>query len=186
MRSNVRTGSTRPGSRSPVEDVRRELAPTLRALELAAADPLALEDAAPAMPALQYALHTAGERVAGLDPPLGLEEEHEELAVALAIAREETADVAETLEEAGAFAAAPLLWEWRAALFGVRLALARARAAEEPEGALPGVWRAVLPVALLVLGVGSVLGGALADVWPLWGAGLALVAVSTGLARRTP
>jgi hypothetical protein len=138
------------------------------------------------MPALQYALHAAGERVLGLDPLPGYEEAHEELAAALAIAREDTADVVETLDEAGAFAAAPLLWEWRAGLFGVRFALARA---EQPDAlAVPGPAgaHAVWPVVLVGAGVVAVLAGALLEAWPLWVVGLALVVCSTALSWRRP
>ena len=135
------------------------------------------------LPKLQYALHVAGERVLGLEPAPGLETAHEELGAALAIAREETAAVTEALEESGEAAAAALVWEWRVAVFGVRLALRQlddqvaAAAADRPRPAYA-------PVALLALGVAAVLGGALAGLWPVWLAGLALVAVSTGLAHR--
>jgi hypothetical protein len=186
VRSKVRTGVGDRAYDSAVDGVRRELAPVLRALETAAANPLALEQAAYTMPALQYALHTAGERVLGLEPLPGHEESHEELAAALAIAREDTADVAETLEESGAFAAAPLLWEWRAALFGVRLALARVEQPESPAPPRTGLLHAAWPVALLFAGVGCVLAGALVEVWPLWVVGLAFVAASTTLSWRRP
>lgn len=185
VRSKLGSGAS-TGYGDALERVRRDLAPTLRALDAAAADPDALARAGDALPALQYALHTAGERVLGLEPLPGREEAHEELAAALAIAREETADVAETFEEAGPRAAAPLLWEWRASLFGVKLALhgVRQNGPDAPErGSLA---RALASVAVLALGVGAVLGGALVDIWPLWAAGLALVALSTGLSRRRP
>lgn len=179
----MRTGATR-GYEHVLEDVRRELRPTLRALENAAAAPDELADFAAELPALQYALHVAGERVLGLEPlPGSAEEAREELAVALAIAREETADVLEAVES-GDTAAEALVWEWRAALFGVRLALEHA---ESPDAAKapkrPGL-RELAPVATLLTGVLIVLGGALADLWPVWVAGLCLVAVSTGLSRR--
>jgi hypothetical protein len=103
--------------------------------------------------------------VLGLEPLPGHEESHEELAAALAIAREDTADVAEDAEESGAFAAAPLLWEWRAALFGVRLALARVEQPESPAPPRTGLLHAAWPVALLFAGVGCVLAGALVEVW---------------------
>jgi hypothetical protein len=182
VRPIVRSGSTR-GYEHVLEDVRRELRPTLRALERAAASPDELADAAADLPTLQYALHVAGERVLGLEPLPGLEEAREELAVALAIAREETADVLEAVES-GDPSAEALVWEWRAALFGVRLALEHAEAPETAvTPARPGL-REVLPVVTLVTGVLVVLGGALADLWPVWAAGLCLVAVSTGLSRR--
>lgn len=166
-----------------LDGVRRELRPALRALEKVAAVPDELAEAAPDLPALQYALHVAGERVLGLEPLPGHEEAREELAIALAIAREETADVLEAVEN-GDPAAEALVWEWRAALFGVRLALERADA---PNGKnvpeRPGL-RELAPVVTIITGVLIVLGGALADLWPIWAAGLALVALSTGLSRR--
>ena len=166
-----------------LEDVRRELRPTLRALENVAAAPDDLAEAAAELPALQYALHVAGERVLSLEPLPGHEEAREELAVALAIAREETADVIEAVES-GDPAAEALVWEWRAALFGVRLALDHAEATNGtklPER--PGL-RELAPVVTIITGVLIVLGGALADLWPVWAAGLAIVALSTGLSRR--
>ncbi len=182
VRPIVRSGTAR-GYAHVLDDVRRDLRPTLRALERAAAAPDELANAAAELPALQYALHVAGERVLELEPLPGFEEAREELAVALAIAREETADVLEAVESADV-AAEALVWEWRAALFGVRLALEHADA-PGPQGApaRPRL-RDLAPVATLVAGVLVVLGGALADLWPVWALGLCLVAVSTALSRR--
>ena len=166
-----------------LDDVGRGLRPALSALDRAAADAASPADWLDELPALQYALHVAGERVLGLEPAPGLEAAHEELGAALAIAREETAAVTEALEESGETAAAALVWEWRVAVFGVRLALRRlddevaAATADRPRPAYASV-------VLLALGVAAVLGGALATLWPVWLAGLALVAVSTGLAHR--
>jgi len=168
-----------------LDDVGRGLRPALRALDLAAADTASPAEWIDELPSLQYALHVAGERVLGLEPAPGLEAAHEELGTALAIAREETAAVTEALEEAGATAAAALVWEWRVSVFGVRLALRQlddqvaAAAAETPR-------QAYTPVALLAVGVAAVLGGALAALWPVWLAGLVLVAVSAGASRRRP
>jgi hypothetical protein len=178
----LRTGTTR-GYEHVLEDVRRELRPTLRALEHAAAAPDELAETAAELPALQYALHVAGERVLGLEPLPGLEEAREELAVALAIAREETADVLEAVEN-GDPAADALVWEWRAALFGVRLALQHAEGPEATDALQRPRLRDLAPLATLVAGVLLVLGGALADVWPAWALGLCLVALSTGLSQR--
>ena len=47
---------------------------------------------------------------------------HDEVAQALAEARELTAEVAEALACGGTEAAAPLVWEWRGVLFRVRFA----------------------------------------------------------------
>jgi hypothetical protein len=167
---------------SALEHVGRDLRPALRALDEAASDPSLLADRADDLPPLQYALHVAAERLLDLPPAAGREGERAELGAALAIAREETACVVSALEEHGGDGAAALVWEWRAALFGVRIALRHAdgsRAAELAEGPGP----AYVAVVLLAGGVAAVLGGALAGLWPLWAAGLALVAASV-LASR--
>ena len=190
----IRLGSLRPitkaeaahGYETALEQLRRELRPTLRALEEVAADPGAHAELEEELPHLQYALHVAAERALGIQPLAGLEEPHEELQVALAIAREETAQVVELVEEAGPGAADPLVWEWRGALFGVRLALKRL---DVTAGALsPQLTggRGIVPVLVLMLGVLTVLGGALAEQWPVWAAGLLLVTVSTALSARRP
>lgn len=171
---------------SAVGGVGRDLRPALRALEAAAADPSAPAEHEEALPALQYALHVAAERVLGLEPAPGLETAHEELATALALAREETAAVAEALDEGGEAAAGALVWEWRVALFGVRLALRQLDDRLSPGGSAPVGRAPYAPVVLLALGVAGVLGGALAELWPVWVSGLALVAVSTGASRRRP
>ena len=166
------------GYESALEHVGRDLRPALRALDEAAADPSSLAAHADELPALQYALHVAAERVLDLPPSTGGEEAHAELGVALEIAREETASVGAALEEHGGDAAAVLVWEWRVALFGVRIALRQAN--ETGTGAKPQaeLRPAYLPVLLLAVAVAAVLGGALADLWPLWSVGLALVAAS--------
>lgn len=164
--------------------VDRELRRALRALDGAADDLRSLDLCADDLPALQYALHVAAERVLDLRPEPGFEEAHAELGIALAIAREETADVAEALGTLGEEAAADLLWEWRAALFGVRLALRRLdRCVSTPQGRPRPSFA---PVLLLLLGVAAVLGGALVDLWPVWAVGLVVVGASAGLSRRHP
>ena len=162
-----------------------ELRPTLRALERLAADPELLEGGDELLAGLRYALDASSDRVLQLVPSPGREEAHDELEVALSIAREETAGVAEALDEYGDGGADALLWEWRVALFGVRLALLRL----EPGAATPADARiaaALLPVALLVVGVAGVLGGALAGLPLLWVPGLLVVGVSAGLSHRGP
>src|SRR5438067_10619229 len=100
-----------------------DLARTLSRLEAVAAEPEErLEDALETLPPLQYALHRTGELVVGIDPPPGAEVAHAELAAALADARDATAEVLDAVETGGAEAAAPLVHEWRGALFRVRLA----------------------------------------------------------------
>ena len=179
----VRSGDV-TGSDQGLERLRRDLRPTLLALDRVAADPDLPADLADELPTLQYALHIATEK--GLVPLLGTQPDgvFDELDYALSVVREETAEVAERLMEAGPAAAAPLLWEWRAALFGVRLALLRLEQVEVGEESPPLPRARFLPVLLLAAGVTWVLGGALADLWPVWVGGLALVAASTGLSRR--
>ena len=149
-----------------LDRLRRELEPTLVALDRAATDPDALDECGDELPALQYALHAVTEQ--SLVPLLGsfdgwTDGAYSELDYALAVAREETADVAETLQEAGAAAAAPLIWEWRAALFGVRLALLRLEQRAPVERPDPPLGPRLLPLLLLAAGVSLVLGGALAE-----------------------
>jgi hypothetical protein len=172
------------GYENALEQLRRELRPTLHALEQVAADPAAHEELEEELPQLQYALHVAAERALGIQPLAGLEEPHEELQVALAIAREETAQVVELVEEAGPAAADPLVWEWRGALFGVRLALRRLDASAGAFSPQLTRGRGIVPVIVLMLGVLTVLGGALAEQWPVWAGGLLLVTVSTALSAR--
>lgn len=174
---------TREPSRRAVDRLRRELIPALDRLDRAAADPWALDESTD-LRALQYTLHVAAERVHRLDGDvLGIEGELES---ALAAARDETADVAETLDECGPVGASPLVWEWRAALFAVRLALRGLDPVEQESPPVPPSGRAVLPLVLLGAGVAVVLGGALASLWPVWLLGLTLVAGSTALSRRLP
>ena len=99
------------------------LTQTLRRLEALAEEPD--EDTGEELPTLQYALHVAGERIAGLEPPPGQQDTHDELQTALAEARDATAEVADAFAHGGLAAAQPLVWEWRGALFGVRLARSR-------------------------------------------------------------
>jgi hypothetical protein len=98
---------------------------TLARLDALAADGERLLDDSDALPSLQYELHLAAELAAGLTPPHGAELVHEELADALAEARETTAEIAEALGLGGLESAAPLVWEWRGALFRVRFARIR-------------------------------------------------------------
>lgn len=160
--------------------LRRELLPALAALEAAATDQELLEELEDDLAGLRYALHVAAERVPSPPPWPWVEEQLERLSLALTDARDETAYVAEALAQGGRDAAAVLVWEWRAALFGVRLAL---RDVDEallagPPGLAPP--RLELPVVPLALGVAAVLGGALAHFWPVWLLGLVVVASVVG------
>jgi hypothetical protein len=151
------------------------LARTLTELEALAAVPETLTGER--LPALQYALHTAGERIAGLTPPVGAEAVHEELVAAVGDARDATAEVADTLEAFGEGAAAPLVWEWRGALFRVRLARRRLLNPEPLPAAtlrpsLPTPRRAAVSLVLICTAAVALLAGALVGHWPLVAAGV--------------
>lgn len=159
-----------------------DLSRTLARLEGLAAEPDELDDEAlDVLPYLQYALHQAGEQTAGIDPPAGEEGAHDELAAALSDARDLTAEVAEALDSGGSAAVAVLVYEWRGALFRVRLARHRLETwpaeivyePSEPEPEQTGAFAATL---LVLVGAVSFAGGALLTLWPLWALGLVLVA----------
>jgi len=159
------------------------LARALTQLDRLAAEPERLaEDDAPALRRLQYRLHQIGERVYGLAPPAGAATAHAELCDALVGAREATAEVAEALEEDGADGAAPLVHEWRGALFRVRLArlrLAEPRRRPSATAASRRRLRAPLGASMLVLlGAAAFAFGAAANRWPVWLAGLLAVCAS--------
>ena len=140
------------------------------------------------LPQLQYGLHAAAELAVGIDPPRGAELLHEELVAALAEARDVTAEVGHALEGDPELVE-PLLPEWRGVLFRVRLA--RLRAIERttvPIGSdgdaeprrphfrdLPSV-SALVATALVIGGAFLFTAGAVLAAWPLWAAGLALLA----------
>jgi hypothetical protein len=140
---------------SALDGLWSSLAGTVTVLEQLAADPEELDDETTLvlLPGLQYSLHRAGELVHGIAPPPGTREAHRELEAALEDARDVTGDVAALLEADDSETAAQLVLEWRGALFRVRLARRR-----------------------LVRGLGAFLAGAVLVTWPLWAAGLALVA----------
>lgn len=186
MRPTVRSDAPQ-GYATALGDLWLGLGPTLTALERIAAVPLRLDEAADELPALQHGLHTAVELAFGIEPPAGAEGAHATLALALAEARDATAELADTLAVEGAEAAAPLVWEWRGALFGVRLARRTlvAHAAVDP-GEDTGTRIAVVSLSLLLAGVAAVLGGALAHDWPFWVGGLGFVAASLVLSRGRP
>jgi len=158
-----------------------ELSRTLARLDRLAADPDRLDDdkAAPTLSRLRYGLHLASEHAYGLDPPVGAESAHAELAAALAAARDATAEVAEAAVRGGSEGAQPLVPEWRGALFRVRLARLRLappprRAVAEPAGG-DGFARPLAAFLLALIGALAFVGGATLAVWPLWAAGLAAV-----------
>jgi hypothetical protein len=149
-------------------DVRRSLA----TLDSIAADPSLLHDAE-VLPPLQYELHCAAEAVAGLTPPDGAELLHEELAAALACARDATAEVWEAYEHGGPDAVEPLVWELRGVLFRVRYARLRLDPAQPAP--LPRTVASVPPArtpgsvtaGVVVSGSALVLAAALLGLWLL-------------------
>jgi hypothetical protein len=184
VRPTLGTGE-RQGYAAAMSGLWGNLERVLRRLErIASSDASDLDDdeALESLSVLQYGLHTAGELVIGIDPPADAEWAHHELAAALADARDATAEIAEAAAYGGADTAAVLVPEWRGALFRVRLA--QMRLTEAPR-ALPAPRpepphhedRAALAATLLVLaGTFVVTCGAVVGVWPLWAAGLVLVA----------
>jgi hypothetical protein len=127
--------------------------------------------------------------VHGLAPPRDAVGTQVELADALECARDATAFVADALEEGGAAAAGPLVWEWRGALFRVRLARRRvadvdAAPPQPPVAESPSLRRPILSSLAVVAGVALVVMGALADLWPLWTAGIAAVLAGVPIAGR--
>ena len=156
------------------------LSRTLRALDAIAADPIRLdEDSVGALRTLQYRLHRSSELLDGVEPPAGARDAHDELRDSLMDARDATAEMVDAIEFGGSEAAEELLFEWRGALFRVRLA--RLRLGErpspepEPEGE-PRPYSAAAASALAVLGAVTFVAGAALIIWPLWAAGIALVA----------
>ena len=153
------------------------LSRTLRGLELLAGDSRRLDrDAVAELRSLQYRLHWSSEFLAGVEPPPGARDAHDELAEALVDARDATgefADALETHDGAGA-----LLLEWRGALFRVRLARMRV-SVRPPQAPVPAPgfsYSAAAATALTVAGVTAFTAGAVLVTWPVWALGLVLVA----------
>jgi hypothetical protein len=179
VRQGVDTGK-RQRYATALADLWSGLAGTLARLEAIADDDLD-EAALDELPSLQYSLHRASELAVGIVPPTGAEGAHAELRAALADARDATGDMAAALEEGGAGSALLLVHEWRGALFRVRLARHRlaARPAPVPAAPEPGrsvPWRALAGALCVTLGAFAFTVGAVVATWPLWAAGLALVA----------
>jgi hypothetical protein len=160
------------------------LARTLRRLEALALAPEQLADEGlDELRRLQYALHTASEDAVGLRPPPGVDAAHDELASALAEAREATGELAEAIEHDGAAALETRLYEWRGALFRIRLARLRLARPGEPapapgEAPSPARGPAAAALALTLGGTLAFLLGAAAGSWPLWAFGAAAVCSS--------
>ena len=186
MRQDVRTGD-RQRYATKIAGLWRGLSEAVMELERIAAEPLERlsdPDELDALPRLQYTLHAASEIVAGIAPPADAATSHAELASALACARDATAEVADAVAYGGAEAAEPLVWEWRGALFRVRLARLRlVPAPEAPAVADEASARvAAYAIALTLVGAIVVALGALFREWPLAAGGLTLVACA--LLRR--
>lgn len=186
MRQDVRPDD-RQRYATKIAGLWRGLTEALDRLERLAADPaerLADPDELDGMPRLQYTLHAASEIVAGIAPPADAEATHAELAAALAGARDATAEVAEAVAYGGPEAAEPLVYEWRGALFRVRLARLRLVPSPETPVAAPDDPDRIgkYAIALTLLGAIVIGLGALFGEWPLAAAGLTLVACA--LLRR--
>ena len=186
MKQDVRTGD-RERYATKIAGLWRGLSEALVELERLAAEPLERlsdPDELEGLPRLQYTLHAASEIVAGIAPPADAEATHAELAAALAGARDATAEVSDAVEHGGAEAAEPLVWEWRGALFRVRLA--RLRLVPAPERPVPAPAEAeriaTRAIAATLVGAIVVALGALLGERPLAAGGLTIVACA--LLRR--
>jgi hypothetical protein len=151
------------------------LSPTLTGLDELPEDVHALRR-------LQYALHVAGENAYGIVPPEGAASAHAELGDALASARDATAELAEACALWGAEGGQPLLYQWRGALFRVRLARMRLATPAPPRAEDPqpeeGIGRPLIAVLLALLGALAFVAGATLALWPLWAAGIVAVCAS--------
>jgi hypothetical protein len=176
-------GVTREQYATALDGLWSDLTGALTRLERIAAEPDELDaDTLEVLPVLQYSLHRAGETIHGVAPLPATAEAHRELAAALEDARDLTGEVASLLDAGDWEAATDLVHEWRGALFRVRLA--RRRLIRVPQPSAPTTdepkTTATAAGALVLLAVGTLafLAGAVLVVWPLWAAGLALVAGS--------
>jgi hypothetical protein len=174
---------------SQVGELWSELSQTLARLEAIALAPERLDDdeTVGALRRLQYRLHLASESVLGLSPPAAAEHAHTELADALAGARDATGDVAIVVDERGSHGAEPLLFEWRGALFRVRLARLRLTGEQPPQAPsrpqLPRIEAPIAASALTIGGTAAFAVGATVGPWPLWIAGMVAVCLSLVLYR---
>ena len=190
LAQEVRSGQRR-GYEGELAGLWSELQRALRRLERIAARPdeeLVAEESPEELSRLRYTLHTASERAFGLEPPPGEEAAHEELALALAEARDATAEIAEAVEDGGPEASALLVHEWRGALFRVRLARMRLTGAPPAKAGQAAEGRALLAplasFALVAAGAAAFVLGAVLSSWPIWLAGM--LAVVAGLLVYRP
>ncbi len=174
---------------SQVGELWGELSLTLARLEGIALTPERLDDGETvgALRRLQYRLHLASESVLGLSPPAAAEPAHTELAEALAGARDATGDFAGVVDERGSHGARPMLYEWRGALFRVRLARLRLTGGEPPQAPpppqRPRIQAPIAASALTIGGTAAFAVGATIGPWPLWVAGIVAVCLSLVLYR---
>lgn len=161
------------------------LSSALTRLDALAARPDRLAEGTAALeslPRLQYVLHAASETAAGIEPPADAEFVHADLSAALADARDLTAELYANVVVEGSSGVSPLLYEWRGALFRVRLARLRLAARQEPveapsaEEPRASARTALLATLLVLIGTAAFAVGAVLDAWPLWSAGLSLFA----------
>jgi hypothetical protein len=133
-------------------------------------------------------LQRALRRLERIAAPPGEEAAHEELALALAEARDATAEIAEAVEDGGPEASALLVHEWRGALFRVRLARMRLTGAPPAKAGQAAEGRALLAplasFALVAAGAAAFVLGAVLSSWPIWLAGM--LAVVAGLLVYRP
>ena len=187
-RPKLRRGALRDPGRRALGRARRRLSSARPARRRPR--PLDDDDASAQLQRLQYRSTPrprigARARAAG-----GAEPAHNELAGALGGARDATAEVAEALDEQGRDGVAPLLHEWRGALFRVRLARLRLAAPRSPEPVTSRAEsrrarRAARRASSLALGGTPAFAiGATVGPWPLWVAGL--IAVSAALLVYRP
>lgn len=182
----------REGYSSALAELWVRLAQTMSALDALAATPAEqlLDEAGALLPRLQYELHAASEAVLGLEPPPGSEQGHDELTTALVAARDATAELLDAVDSGDLEAAAALTYEWRGALFAVRLARLRLGAAdrsaaffERIEGRSGYRRTAFASVFLVALGLVSMLAMATSGLSPYVAGAIVLVATAAILAR---
>jgi hypothetical protein len=160
-------------------DASGELGRTLRRLETLAVRPPEEHGSGSVdeLTRLQHALHRLSERYAS----------HPDLSAALESARDATRELVETAAGSGWRAAAPLVYEWRGALFRVRLermALARPVPDAAPDEPDRDLRPALTSLCLTTAGGAAFVGGAVLATWPLWAAGM--LAVVAGLLVYRP
>jgi hypothetical protein len=167
--------TTRPGPyAAALADVARDLGVTLDRLDDLAAHPVLLADPerASQLAPCQYRLHAAAEAVLSLAPPAEAEALQSDLADALVAGREATAAIVVALERGEPLGS--LVYEWRGALFRVRVA--RSDLAREAEGrrGLPGfAWTRIHGIALLLVALVAIATGAHESAWLVVAGGVA-------------